>query len=133
LGADRIIDYHAPGPDWPPAAAFPTVIEASGSTAAMTTALTIAAREAKVLVLGDYGQSRADFPWNSLLHKELKLIGSNASAGAWPDAVKLATSGDLPLAKLVSHRFPAAAFADGIALVRYSRDVVKVVLDWSAS
>ena len=37
-----------------------------------------------------YGRGRAAFLWNRILHKELEIIGSNASAGAWPEAVHLA-------------------------------------------
>ena len=36
--------------------------------------------------------ARASFPWNRILLGELELIGSNASAGAWPEAVRLAVT-----------------------------------------
>ena len=80
--------------------------------------------------MGDYGDSRAGFPWNQLLHRELELIGSNASAGAWPEALRLAVAGALPLVRLVSRQFPAAAFAEALEMTRSSRDVVKVVMEW---
>lgn len=112
-------------------ALFPNVLEASGAPAGMAAALELAAREGKVLVIGDYGSGRADFPWNHLLHRELELIGSNASAGAWPGAVRLATEGKLPLERLITHRLPASRFAEGIELVRGRRpDVMKVVMEW---
>lgn len=110
---------------------FPLVVEASGSGAAMNACLDWVRPCGQILVLGDYGPARADFAWNTLLHQEIELVGSNASAGAWPEAVRLAVSGELPLERLVSHRLPAERFAEGVAIIR-SRggEVVKVVLEW---
>ena len=109
---------------------FPSVVEASGSAAALEAAIDLAAPGGKVLVVGDYGDARAAFPWTRLLHRELELIGSNASAGAWPEAVRIATAGEAPLARLVSARYPAARFAEAVARVRGRGDEVKVVLEW---
>jgi L-iditol 2-dehydrogenase len=112
--------------------AFPLIIEATGSAQSIGNALRLAERGGKLLLLGDYRESRADFRWNQIIHQELTLLGSNASAGAWPEAVGLAVSGGLPLGTLVTHRFPASAFADAFALVRgQQHDVVKVVLEWT--
>ncbi len=110
---------------------FSTIIEASGSAAAMKTAFNLIASCGKILVLGDFKDARADFPWNDVLHKEIEMIGSNASAGAWPEAVRIAVEGRLPLEKLVTHRIPAADFAKGIDLMKSRRgDVIKVVMEW---
>jgi threonine dehydrogenase-like Zn-dependent dehydrogenase len=108
---------------------FPTVVEASGSAAAMQTSLDLVERCGKILVLGDYGGARAGFAWNHLLHREITLVGSNASAGAWPDAVQLAVRGAVPLGRLVTHRFPAARFAEGLDAAR-GRASIKVVIEW---
>jgi threonine dehydrogenase-like Zn-dependent dehydrogenase len=110
---------------------FPCLVEASGSPTATAACIDLARPGATILVLGDYGGARADFAWNTLLHKELRLIGSNASAGAWDDAVNLAISGRIPLKKLVTHILPAERFSEGIELMRSRReDVIKVVLSW---
>jgi threonine dehydrogenase-like Zn-dependent dehydrogenase len=118
---------------------FPNVLEVSGTHASIAAALEVVAHGGHVLVLGDYNGARADFAWNDLLHREIELIGSNASAGAWPEAVRLAiacpafpgTEDSLPLARLVTHRLPAERFAEGIELMRSRRgDVIKVVLEW---
>jgi threonine dehydrogenase-like Zn-dependent dehydrogenase len=82
-------------------------------------------------LIGDYGDGRADFPWNTLLHHELELIGSNASAGAWTRAVELAVTGKLPLERLISRRLPMASGVECVELVRRSRDLVKVVMEGS--
>ncbi len=111
--------------------AFPLVIEASGSAAAMQASLDLVKPCGQILVLGDYADAQADFEWNHLLHREIEIIGSNASAGAWPEAVRLAVEGALPLDRLVTQRLPVERFIDGFELMRSRRgEVIKVVLEW---
>jgi len=137
FGVTRTIDYHDLSGDLATALSaealcnFPVVVEATGSSHAIRASIDLAARKGKVLVLGDYRDARADFRWLDLLHRELELIGSNASAGAWPQAARLATAGNLPLDRLITHRFPVERFHEGVALVRNrNTEVVKVVLEW---
>jgi alcohol dehydrogenase len=137
FGAAAVLDYHQLGEELAPAvlgacgAPFPCVIEATGTAAAMQASLGVASAEGRVLLIGDYGHARAGFLWSDVLHQELELVGSCASAGAWPEAVRLAQEGELPLARLATHVLPADRFAEGIALARSHReDVVKVVLLW---
>ncbi|MEO8394112.1 MAG: zinc-binding dehydrogenase [Chloroflexota bacterium] len=111
--------------------AFPTIVEASGSASGLQNALKLIAREGQLLLIGDYKGARADFPWNLLIHREIALMGSNASAGAWDEAVRLAIIEHLPLSRLITHTFPALRYEEAFALVRSQRDdVVKVVLEW---
>jgi len=137
LGASRCINYHALGSEPIPALRrecgqeFPTVVEASGAALAMEMSLALTAKCGRVLLLGDYGEQLAKFPWLHLILRELSLIGSNASAGAWDEAVKLATEARLPLERLVTHRLPAQEFARGLELTAKKGDgVIKVVLEW---
>lgn len=136
LGATATLNYHdVPGPFGHAildglGGHAPVVVEASGSAAAMATALEVAAPGARVLMLGDYGAECASFRWNTLLHRELTLVGSNASAGAWPEAVHLATVEGFPLGRLVSDRLPVEAFDKGIELARTSREALKIVMRW---
>ncbi len=139
FGAVHTINYHRVGDRLTDAvreqdiAGYMSVVEASGSPKAMKAALSLAARTGRVLVVGDYGQAPASFAWNHLLHRELELIGTNASAGAWEEAVRLAIEDRVPLDYLVTHRLPAERFEEGIALMqRKSDEVIKVVLDWTA-
>jgi len=145
LGATATVNYHDVAPDLASAVlgaarpggagtaagGFPAVIEASGSADALRAALDAAAPDATVLVLGDYGEARAEFPWNRLLHREWRLVGSNASAGGWTEAVRLAAAGAVPLGRLVSGRFPAGRFAEALALAGDRRaGAVKVLIEW---
>jgi len=137
LGADQTVNYH----DCPDlvehlsglkAAPYQYVVEATGTCSGMRTAIEAVARAGRILVIGNYGDGRADFRWNDLLIRELELIGSCASAGAWPEAVRLAVSQEVPLERLVSHCFPARAFAEAFQLMKGSRDIVKAVLEWTS-
>jgi len=137
LGAARVLNYHEASGDLAVAVRragggqFSNVVEASGSVAAIQACLDVVTRCGRILVLGDYPGARAGFAWNHLLHQEIELVGSNASAGAWPEAVRIATEDQLPLARLVTHRLPAAQFAKGVELMRsHQADVIKVVLEW---
>lgn len=135
FGAAGTANYHdlhgelgeAQGRDWP------MVVEASGSAGSLEAALLATRVGGRVLMVGDYGTSRAGFRWNRFIHGELELIGSNASAGAWPEAVRLAVDESLPLARLISARIPAAHFADAVHMAQTDRECVKVILDWTAA
>ncbi len=137
LGARQTLNFHAIAEDLPAGVLkaagqpFPIVIEASGSSLAVQSSLHLVGECGKILVLGDYGESRANFAWNHLLHQQIELIGSNAGAGAWGEAVRLAVEGALPLEKLITHTFPADQFAEAVALAQSQREeVVKIVLEW---
>ena len=107
------------------------IIEASGSAAALETALQVLARKGQMLLIGDYGRSRAKFTWNTLVHREIELMGSNASAGAWAEAVQLALKNKQSLSRLITHVVPVEQFEEAFALVRRQQsDVTKTVLEW---
>lgn len=136
LGAAATVNYHAEGGALGAALAkrfgrrVPVAIEASGSPSAMDAAMELA-QGGRILVLGDYAEARAGFAWNAILHRELTLIGSNASAGAWPEAVRLAVAQRDRLATLVTDVLPAARFGEGLALAAdRARGAIKVVLEW---
>jgi threonine dehydrogenase-like Zn-dependent dehydrogenase len=128
LGASRVVNYHDTGT--PPAASLANVIEASGSAAGMAMALTCAAPQGRILVIGDYGNRQDPVRWNTVLHKELTLVGSNAAAGAWDEAVRLAVGGAIPLGRLVSKRYHPEQAVEAVADTSESRDVVKNLIDW---
>ncbi len=133
LGAARTVNYHEAVngvSDATGKGAFHYVIEASGTLPGMKTAFECAAKGGKILVIGDYGKHLADFAWNILLHNELHVIGSNASQGAWDEAVRLAANGRVPLKRLISAVFPAPDFKEALHMAKESREAVKVILKW---
>jgi len=112
-------------------APFANVVEASGSAQGARAAVELAAREGHVLIVGDYQHARAAFRWNDLLHREIELIGSNASAGGWAEAVAAAVSGELPLERMISAVYPVDEHRRAFERVRaQEEDVVKVALSW---
>ena len=129
LGASRTVNYHE---GWIEGQKFATIVEASGSTQAVEASLDLSAPSARILLIGDYGSDRASFPWNTILHREIELIGSNASADAWPEAVRLAVDEKFPLNRLITHRVTANEFQVGVDLMRTRREgVIKVVIEWN--
>jgi threonine dehydrogenase-like Zn-dependent dehydrogenase len=139
LGAGLVLNYHhlrdslAQGILRAAGEPFSVAVEASGSAGAVRASLDVVQTGGRIGVLGDYGMAQADFAWNLLLHREIELVGSNASAGAWDAAVRLAVQEELPLGRLISHRFTADQFMQDMQLTR-SRDgqVVKVILEWES-
>jgi threonine dehydrogenase-like Zn-dependent dehydrogenase len=136
LGATRVLDYHT-FPGDPTEAILeavglrpPLIVEASGNARALETALAMAAPCGEILLVGDYGHARANFEWNHLLIQEIRLVGSNASAEAWPEAVRLAVEEYLPLERLISHRLPAECFVQAVEMTQSNRDVIKAVTEW---
>ena len=115
-------------------AGFAHVAEASGSPRGMASGLALAAQNAKVVVVGDYGEARASFAWNDLLHRELTIAGSNTGSGAWADAVRWAAERRAQLERLVTHRFKASQFEQALALARRrGAGAIKIVLQWEES
>ena len=140
LGAGEVIDYHEvsqqsfPGPGKINSQGFPTIIEASGAASALSRAFDLAPHRGRILVLGDYSNARADFLWDDLLHREIEIAGSNASAGAWLAAVRLALDGILPLEKFITHRFPYTQFSEAVEMTaKHKEQCIKVVLEWPAA
>jgi threonine dehydrogenase-like Zn-dependent dehydrogenase len=140
LGASAALNYHALGRDLVEGVSaragtgFPNIVEASGAAAAVQASLHLAAPGGHLLLLGDYGDARADLAWNRVLHGELELIGSCASEGAWAQAVHLAEGACVSLDRLVTHAVPADRFADGFAWARsHDGSVIKVVLAWAGT
>ncbi len=136
LGAAQTLNYHDFARDRPDAFAtvlgrrFPAIVECSGSAPAARAALSLADQGGKILIVGDYGAAQADFRWNDILHRELELIGSNASAEAWPEAVSLAVPLRAQLESMVTAVYPARQYPEAIEAVRTRRDTIKIVLSW---
>ena len=138
LGATQTFNYHDINGDICLAIrqklkrGFGTIIEASGSDSAFHAAIELANVDCRILIVSDYKGRVARFKLNAILHKELRIIGSNASQGAWKEAVRLAVEDRLPLDKLITHRLPAEQFEEGLILMQSrEQNVIKVILEWN--
>jgi threonine dehydrogenase-like Zn-dependent dehydrogenase len=132
LGAAPVVDFHdRDAMQGLSKIGFPNIVEASGAEQAMHTAFTLAPQRGHVLVMGDYASAAAHFAWNDLLHREIELVGSNASAGGWAQAVRLAVEGHLPLERIATHRFPVRRYSEAFSLARDgTAPALRVLLDW---
>jgi threonine dehydrogenase-like Zn-dependent dehydrogenase len=114
-----------------PAWGFANVLEASGSSSAVEAAFVLGAMEAHILLVGDYAHATAAVPWQRFLHSEYEVMTSNASAGAWPEAVRLAGELGSTLDPLVTHTVAVPEVHRGMELMR-GRDsgAIRVLIDW---
>lgn len=144
LGARYVVSYHeaADGSGaalgdlvrrvvGPGRAAFANILEASGASAALEAAFALASPGGRILLVGDYATADARVPWQRWLHTELEVVASNASAGAWPEAVRLAGELTSTLDPLVTHTVPIGEIHRGLDLMR-GRDsgAIRVLIDW---
>lgn len=136
FGADTILNYHELRSDLTPAILnrYPygaaNVIEASGAESSVYTSLNIADSKGKILLIGEYDRGSISCLLNHLLLNELEIIGSNASKGAWDDAVDMAVHSDFLFSKLISSIVPAHDYLQGMEMVHNHREMIKVVLNW---
>lgn len=104
------------------------VIEAVGTSDSVATAVAAAGRGGTVVLVGNVSPT-IELPLQAVVTRQLRLQGSCASAGSYPEAIRLAASGAVDLTGFVS---AVAPLADGPAwferLRRGDPGVVKVVL-----
>ena len=79
----------------------PLVIEAVGTTAAVATAIAAAGRGGTVVIVGNVSPG-IELPLQAVVTRQLRLQGSCASAGSYPEAIRLAAGGSVDLRSLVS-------------------------------
>jgi len=144
LGARRALSYHAAADGTAEAlgalirlscgrtgASFANLLEASGSSVALEAAFALGAPGAHILLIGDYEHTRATVPWQRWLHSEYEVMSSNASAGAWPEAVRAAGELAASLDPLVTHTVPIREVQRGVDLTRDRQSgAIRVLIDW---
>ena len=105
------------------------VIEAVGATAAVRTAVAAATRGGTVVLVGNVSPT-IDLPLQAVVTRQLRLQGSCASAGCYPEAIRLVAEGRVDLSGFVSR---VAPLAEGPAWFTrlHAREpgLVKVVLE----
>jgi L-iditol 2-dehydrogenase len=104
-------------------------IEAVGNTAAVATAIESVTRGGIVVLVGNVSPT-IELPLQAVVTRQIRLQGSCASAGCYPEAIRLAAEGRVDLSAFVSAVAPlteAAAWFD--RLHRREPGLVKVVLE----
>jgi len=105
------------------------VVEAVGCTSAVQTAVAAATRGGTVVLVGNVSPE-IELPLQTVVTRQLRLQGSCASAGCYPEAIRLVASGAVDLSGFVSR---VAPLSEGPAwfdrLHRRQPGLVKVVLE----
>lgn len=111
---------------------FDVILEASGAEPCMQLGVYAARPQARFVQAG-MGREFCNFPVTAALIKELNWTGSiRYSAGAYPTAIELVSTGKIGVKPLITNRFPFEQAEDAFNLV-YSRseNVIKVIIHGS--
>ena len=104
------------------------VLEAVGAAASVETAIHAVTRGGSVVLVGNVSPA-VELPLQTVVTRQIRLQGSCASAGCYPEAIELAASGAVDLSRFVSR---VAPLEDGIdwfeRLHNREPGVLKVVL-----
>jgi L-iditol 2-dehydrogenase len=100
------------------------IIECSGSADVLNRALQRARPRGSVALVGINVDGRANIDVWSIMAKELMMVGVYRYAGIYPQAIALASSGQIDLKSIITHRFDLNHTAD--ALSQSSRDMSSV-------
>ncbi len=104
-------------------------IEASGSPRAFEAAFAILAPSGRLGVVGAYGGQTVTLDPSVIIHRNLTIVGSNASPGSWDAALALVASGRVQLEPLISGTYSLEEWEPALEAARSHRDdVIKVVL-----
>jgi len=99
---------------------FDLVIEAAGTAAAVESAIALARRGGRVILLGLAGNGvTARLPVDDVVNNDLRISASFAyTSAAWAEVAGLLSSGQIRLGPLITHRFPLYRFEDAYRALR---------------
>lgn len=104
---------------------FEIVLESSGTTAGVDTAIRAAARGATVVQVGTLNDGTS-LPVNALLTREIDYVGSWRFANVFGRVLDLIENGRIDPRPLISRTFPFERLPDALADARAGVDVIKV-------
>jgi threonine dehydrogenase-like Zn-dependent dehydrogenase len=104
-------------------------IEASGNPRALEDAFTLLGPGGRLGVVGDYAGQTVTLDPLTVVHRNLTIVGSNASPGTWDSALALVAAGRVHLSSLISESYGIEQWETALDVARSHRDnVIKVVL-----
>lgn len=104
-------------------------IEAAWAEESVAQAVEVLRLGGRLVVVGISGGNRLEFPASLSRRKGLTIIMSRRMKHTYPRAIRLAETGRVDLAGLVSHRFPLKKIPEAFKLnTAYADEVVKVVV-----
>ena len=104
-------------------------IECSGAGAAIASGLDLVAKTGVVVLIGLTGPETIPVPWNTLLYKELDLVGCFSSPpSSWEKALAAEAEEAPKLRKLATHILPLEQWERGFRMMQ-SGEAVKILVD----
>jgi L-iditol 2-dehydrogenase len=111
---------------------FNVVIEAAGTPEGATLALRAAAPRARVVITGVFERELQTIDLNTIMPKELTVIGSLGGPTVFDEAIDLVRRAKLKVLPINTHTFPLSAGPQALHMVAEGKpDLVKVHLDVS--
>ncbi|MEC3980235.1 NAD(P)-dependent alcohol dehydrogenase [Amycolatopsis sp. H20-H5] len=103
------------------------LLECSGNGRATAQGIRKVGRAGRVVLVGMGGDELA-LPLSHLQNFELELTGTFRYANTWPTAISLATSGEIDLDRLVTHRFGLDDVEQALTIGARDDSVIKAVV-----
>ena len=108
------------------------VIEATGVSDGATLALRTAAPRGRVIITGVFEKELQVIDFNTIMPKELTVMGSLGGPTVFDEAVQLVRKGQLQVLPINTHTFPLSEGPQALAMVAHGHpNLVKVHLDCS--
>jgi threonine dehydrogenase-like Zn-dependent dehydrogenase len=108
---------------------FNVVIEATGVSEGATLALRAAAPRGRVVITGVFEKELQAVDFNTIMPKELTVMGSLGGPTVFDEAVDLVRKGQLKVLPINTHSFPLAEGPQALAMVAHGHpEMVKVHL-----
>ncbi len=128
LGATRVVDSRATGPEADAPGSEPTVlIDCSGHPAAVVAGLLALAPAGRAVLVG-MGADEVALPVSRIQERELTVTGTFRYANTWPTAIALVASGQVDLAPLVTGHFGLADAEAALTAARTDPTALKSVV-----
>lgn len=107
---------------------FDVAFEASGAPPALRQAFDLVRPGGTIVQIGTIGTADVPLPANQVMVREIQFVGSFRYGDVFGEAIRLADSGRINLAPLVSRVFPLAEVSSAMALAGSKENVLKVQL-----
>ncbi len=108
---------------------FDLIFEASGSPSALRQAFHLIALGGSIVQIGTLGNGDVPIPANSIMNREINLVGSMRYGVDFDDALALAQAQRVDLRRFISHVIPIDSAGDALLLASDRSNSLKVQLE----
>ena len=112
--------------EWSGGKGLDRVLEATGRESAVDLAIRAIRRQGRIVIYGVFGQPiKVDI--DSVMGKQIEMVGAVASPGTWPTAIKLLKERKVDLRSIIGRVMPLRELPEALRLLE-QRKVYKVVI-----